>query len=293
MTLMIGTAQFGRDYGIANQTGRVPYDEVLKILSLAAENGVVHIDTSSDYGQAEKIIGQAKEELDLNIKVTTKLYREFDKEEPTEIVTGMECSLERLKIGYVDSLLVHDPHWLMDDKISDYVYGMLMVLKGKGYTKKIGVSVGEPRHATEILEKYRLDVVQAPLNLLDQRLLEPDVVDRLRGAEIHTRSVFLQGLLLMDPETLPEYFSPIKDRLLALRSFADKNDVSMLKLCLDFVDSALFEKTIVGVDSVRQLQDILDAYRTPKCQIMPHGSWINNNPKFINPGLWPIGGWWK
>ena len=72
MKIMIGTAQFGRGYGIANKVGKVQYEGVINILKLAATQGTVYLDTSSDYGQAESIIGRAKEELGLNLKVTTK-----------------------------------------------------------------------------------------------------------------------------------------------------------------------------------------------------------------------------
>ena len=289
MKLTLGTAQFGRKYGIANKIGKVPYDDVLKILSLASNNGIVCVDTSNDYG-SEKIIGQAAEELGIKLKITTKLYREFDKECPSEIINGVECMIERLRTNCVDSLLIHDPYWLQG-KTADYVYGMLMVLKGKGYTKKIGVSVNEPKQAVEIFDNYNLDVAQVPFNLLDQRLIDNNVIDRLLGKEIHIRSVFLQGLLLMDPKTLSEYFNPIKDKLSKLRDLADDRNVSMLKMCLDFATSIFCNKVIIGVDSQQQLQDILNAYNSPKCTVIPYGSYINNDKKFINPSFWPEGGW--
>ena len=292
MKLMLGTAQFGRDYGIANKVGKVPYHNVVEIMRLAADNGIVHIDTACDYGDSETTLGKVKEELGIDLKVSTKLYEEFDKTGPQEILIKIECALERLKVDKLDSLLVHQPYWLLDDKHSDFVYGMLLVAKGMGLTKKIGVSVGDPQEAVDILERYKLDVVQVPYNLLDQRLMDPRIMNKLASRELYVRSVFLQGLLLVEPDELVEYFDPIKDTLRNLRQTAEQNNMSMLQMCLKHAMSSRFvDNVIVGVESVEQLSGILNACRGQDPERL-HLAAIND-PKFINPGFWPVGGWWK
>jgi aryl-alcohol dehydrogenase-like predicted oxidoreductase len=293
MKIILGTAQFGRDYGIANKVGKVPYDEVLKIISLASNNGIVHVDTASDYGKSETILGQAKEELGIDLKVSTKLYEEFDRISPEEVLIKIRCALDRLRVDKLDSLLIHQPFWLLNSDFSDFVYGMLMVAKGTGLTEKIGVSTSSPMEAAEVLEKYKLDIVQVPCNVLDQRLMDPWMMDKLRGVEKYIRSVFLQGLLLTEPDDLPEYFDPIKGDLHGLRLIAENQDISMLKMCLDFVRSnMLISNIIVGVESVKQLSDIINAYKQPNSNPQLRGAAIRDS-KFINPGLWPVGGWLK
>ena len=55
-----------------------------------------------------------------------------------------------------------------------------------------------------ILALYNFDIVQAPFNLIDRRLIETGWLEKLNmsNIEVHCRSCFLQGLLLMDREKL-------------------------------------------------------------------------------------------
>ena len=61
--------------------------------------------------------------------------------------------------------------------------------------------------------KLKIDLrqksIQIPVNALDRRAIHSGLLRRLKtkGVEIHARSVFLQGLLLMQPTELPEFFS--------------------------------------------------------------------------------------
>ena len=56
---------------------------------------------------------------------------------------------------------------------------------------------------------YDLDIIQIPFNIFDRRLLESGMIDILhdQGIEIHSRSVFLQGLLLMSEKDRPSIFT--------------------------------------------------------------------------------------
>ena len=57
--ISIGTAQFGLDYGITNNKGRILFPEVLKILKIAQDNNISKIDTARSYGVAEETLGKA------------------------------------------------------------------------------------------------------------------------------------------------------------------------------------------------------------------------------------------
>jgi len=59
MRLVLGTAQFGLDYGVANTGGRTPFAEVLSILEFAAANNVDMLDTAAAYGDAEDVLAHA------------------------------------------------------------------------------------------------------------------------------------------------------------------------------------------------------------------------------------------
>ena len=58
--IVLGTAQFGLDYGINNKRGRIRADEVLRMLDEAASSGIDTVDTAYSYGDSEKIIGDFK-----------------------------------------------------------------------------------------------------------------------------------------------------------------------------------------------------------------------------------------
>ena len=85
----------------------------------------------------------------------------------------------------------------------------LLVLRERNIISKIGISIYSPEILEEISELCCFDIVQAPFNIFDQQLLLSGWSDKLKeiGVEIHTRSVFLQGLLLMKQASLPTYFS--------------------------------------------------------------------------------------
>ena len=56
--LVIGTAQFGMDYGISNQTGKVKYSDVKDILNFAYLNKISFVDTARSYGDSESVLAQ-------------------------------------------------------------------------------------------------------------------------------------------------------------------------------------------------------------------------------------------
>ena len=83
-----------------------------------------------------------------------------------------------------------------------------MLLKSEGLVKRIGVSVYDAAEIDGVLEIFRPDVVQLPLNIFDQRLIQSGHIKALQsaGIEIHARSAFLQGILLSERSALPDYF---------------------------------------------------------------------------------------
>ena len=56
--LVLGTAQLGLNYGIANVIGKPTEKQALEIMKYAVENGINYFDTAHSYGNSEIIIGK-------------------------------------------------------------------------------------------------------------------------------------------------------------------------------------------------------------------------------------------
>lgn len=258
--LALGAAQFGIDYGVSNTNGKVEIEEVKRIFSVARSANINTLDTAIDYGDSEKNIGQIGSH---SWNIVTKLPpvpRECND------VTGwvreqLNGSLARLKAPQVYGLLLHRPSQLLED-IGPTLFGALKTVQSEGLVKKIGISIYRHTTLETILHQYAIDLVQAPLNIIDRSFVESGWVNRLSlaGVEVHVRSVFLQGLLLMPPSQRPAKFGPWAHIWAEWDRWLAESGLTPLQACLRYVcglDS--IDRVVVGVDSVSQLDEILSA----------------------------------
>jgi len=163
-------------------------------------------------------------------------------------------------------------------------------LKQQGLVKKIGVSVYNNQQIDYVLDNFSIDLIQLPINILDQRLISNDSLIKLKkhNVEIHARSAFLQGLLLMSTDTIPSWFNPIKDTLKLFHKEAKKQNLTKLQLALGFVQSLTeIDKVVVGVDSLKQLYEIINA-SSVKVNAVELSNISINDPIFLNPSNWKV-----
>jgi aryl-alcohol dehydrogenase-like predicted oxidoreductase len=264
MKLGLGAVQFGLAYGVSNHAGRTPQDEVCKILALAAECGIDLIDTAPGYGESETALGQAGAACK-NFRVVTKTpgfgAAPLGAQDADQLERTLHASLERLKRDSVYALLVHNADSLIGPG-GELLMARMAAMKAAGLVEKIGVSVYHAGQIDALLARCEIDVIQVPTSLLDQRLLHSGHLARLkqRGVEIHARSIFLQGLLLMAPESLPPFFAPIRDHLQACRDRFDALGVTPLQAALAWVRSVGdIDIALCGVNDSAQLQEICRA----------------------------------
>jgi aryl-alcohol dehydrogenase-like predicted oxidoreductase len=260
MRLALGTAQFGLPYGIANQAGQVTRSAAKAMLDLAAANGIDTIDTAIAYGESEACLGEMGTQ---GFKLVTKLPATPP---GCDDVSGwvqeqVAASLTRLGVSVVYGLLLHRPEQLLESH-GKAIYQALQGLKAAGQIQKVGVSVYAPSELEELTPRYRLDLIQAPFNLVDRRLHATGWLRRLKdeGIEIHTRSAFLQGLLLMPEATRPAKFSPWSDLWSIWHDWLSRHSVSAVQACLAFpLSFSEIDRVVVGADSVSQLGQIISA----------------------------------
>ena len=152
----------------------------------------------------------------------------------------------------LDTVYVHNPEKIFS-KNGQKVYEILSKLKKNNLIKKIGVSVYSPSQLIKILKEYRIDVVQIPFSIIDQRFLRYFDYIKEKKILIYVRSIFLQGVLLSNRKI----FSKNKE-IIKFNNFAKKIKKNKLDLCLDFVKiNSLIDKIIFGVTNEKQLVSVV------------------------------------
>jgi len=284
--LSLGTVQFGLKYGISNQCGKVRQDEVLKILSEAKSFGVNDIDTAIAYGTSEEVLGKVGVD---GFRVVTKLPSlSADEGSILRWVRDqVEASLKRLGQKKLSGLLLHRPQDLLGSKGGQLIQA-LADLKNDGFVQKIGVSIYSPNELDEVYKKIKIDLVQTPLNVIDRRMETSGWLDRLKddGVEVHTRSAFLQGLLLMERSKIPQKFSRWSNLWDQWNDKLKTLGVSPIAACLAYpLSLKQVDQVIVGVDSAAQLLEILQA--AENASEGPDTSFMRSTDlDLINPSNW-------
>ncbi|MDX1387849.1 MAG: aldo/keto reductase, partial [Acidobacteriota bacterium] len=171
------------------------------------------------------------------------------------VADAVEGSLARLGVERVDAYLVHRAADLR--RHGRGLIDALAEQRARGRIERIGVSVYGPDDAALALTYEELTVVQHPLNLLDRRIVSSGVLDKLeaRGVVTYARSVFLQGLLTLSPDELPERVVHARPTLGALRQLLSRWGVAPTDVALPFVAStAGVDRVVVGVETPEQLR---------------------------------------
>lgn len=285
MRLALGTAQFGMPYGIANQKGQVSRPAAKAMLRLAAANGIDTLDTAIAYGESESCLGEAGAE---GFKLVTKLPALPDgcPDVGRWVQDQVAASLLRLEVKTLYGLLLHRPQQLLGAE-GPALYQALQGLKEGGQAQKIGVSIYAPSELELLTLRYRFDLVQAPFNLVDRRLHTTGWLQRLKedGVEIHTRSAFLQGLLLMSQASIPDQFASWSNLWSKWHSWLAHDTASAVQACLAYpLSFPEVDRVVVGTDSVNQLKQILGTVTRVAPVDLPDLHCDAEN--LINPARW-------
>ena len=283
--LALGTVQFGLPYGIANRSGQVSQIEMEAILTEAWEAGIDTLDTAIAYGNSEERLG----EIGVGQwKLVSKLPEipENCKDVAGWVENMVTGSLERLKIPRLYGLLLHRPEQLLSSQ-GEALYATLKKLQDQKLVQKIGISIYGPSELDKLGPTYQFDLVQAPLNVLDRRMIDSGWLLRLRNAEteIHTRSVFLQGLLLMVSEKRPKEFGKWKSTFDRWDRWLMDQEIEPVQACLASVFAQPeVDRIVIGTDSLEHLQGILA--NTGGLVELPPKSLMSEDLDLINPSRW-------
>lgn len=277
--LVLGTAQFGMRYGISNPLGKVSCQEVEKILEYAKSVGVRTLDTAVAYGEAESTLGRVGVN---DFQIVSKLPAMPPETKNVEawVFSFVEQSLKKLNVNRLSGLLLHAPAQLLSPKGEALVESVYKV-KNQGLTSKVGVSVYSFDELLSYQKLFSSDIVQLPRNIIDGR--NRNIVTEI---ELHARSVFLQGLLLMPVNNLPNNFVHYRETFQRFQNWCAANGLSLIEACLGAVVSMPdVDKIVVGVQSASELKQVVQAIGR-SCVDVPVELQVVDE-KLLNPSKWP------
>ena len=296
--LALGTVQLGMVYGINNRTGQPSGGEVTRIFDAAFEGGITVLDTAYAYGNSEQVLGTTLAELrpPEELTIVTKL-KPLPAEEMTledlraEVEESLETSLRRLRQDRIPIYLLHRAEHLTarEGAIVDH----LLRLRDQDRIGHLGASIYTPEQAETALAMEGIEAIQVPFNLFDPRLLRSGFFERARdrGVAVFVRSVFLQGLIPMAPENVPEALGDVLPFKRILDEFCERDGRSAAELALQFVlAQTRGSSLVVGVERSSQVRENLRLFEAPPLpdalvEEIPRR--LNGLPEHIlNPSFW-------
>jgi aryl-alcohol dehydrogenase-like predicted oxidoreductase len=294
LPIVLGTAQLGMNYGIANKDGKPGMVRAVEIVAEAWEKGIRYFDTARAYGDSEKVLGQCFKEIlgrgkQAELAVISKLDPGTDLSRVDGVVEEVDSSLKNLGVDALWGLMLHRETLL--DQWGQALATAVTKLKQEKKIRYFGVSVYSPERAMQALEMEAMDVVQLPFNVFDQRPLEYGLFEfaEKKGKKVFTRSVYLQGLLLMDPDRLPPKMLFAKEILNAYLRFSDQCTLSPRLLAMAFaVQKAPLASIVVGCETPAQVRENVSLFHRAKTVDLPDLEFLaQQEAKIINPSLWP------
>ena len=286
--LCIGTAQFGSNYGIANKNGIVKISEIKKIKKYALSNGIRTIDTAQAYGEGEKRLNKIGiDEFITLSKLPVTIPGRKSKKWGLE---NIKKSLKILNKKFFHAVFVHNTNYLYDKKGGE-IYKGLVTAQKNGLVKNIGVSTYTIEEIKLIIKNFKkFNIIMLPYNIIDRRPLKSKIFEKLNklNIEVHTRSVFLQGLLLLNKKEMPKKFYKWSKVFNSLEMVSKKFRLSRYEICLRYVLSNPFiDKVLIGTDNFSQLKKLVNISKKGNIKIKNKDIKPSNDINLLNPSKWP------
>ncbi|QDP72361.1 hypothetical protein FOG18_07215 [Legionella israelensis] len=302
---ILGTAQLGLSYGIANKQGLLKEATAKKLIKKAISLGINTLDTARAYGLSEQRLGRSVAEVDAkNIQFISKLHPlDYLKDDASseEVRSSVKASVYEtcyhLKVSTLDVMLLH--RWEHYYKWDGVVWSELVSLKAAGVINKLGVSVTTPDEAICALQDSTVEYIQCPVNMLDWRWRKKNFLVRVSTRPdvfFLARSVYLQGLLLMNSKKWPIFphvdinkINTTMDSLVCKMKRLNRQD-----LCLAYVRGLNWiNGLVIGVESEKQLEENIELFRKPPLSLEEISEVERSVPSlpetFLNPSSWKLG----
>lgn len=281
MKLAIGTVQFGLDYGITNQFGKVKDNELSKILDLAAKQGIDTLDCALAYGDSQTRLADSG--LLAKFSVVTKISINHT----LSLNEQLKEAKMQLRNHPIKAVLLHDADDVSKEELKSALTELAQ-LKSQFLIEKVGISTYRPETIELAFSTGFLEIVQFPCNLFDQRIIRHSIIDKLveNNVEIHCRSLFLQGLLLTPIEQIPVKFSQFLSNFKLRDNIAQSQNISLAHLAMSAITQ--FEKVdkwVIGVCNYQQLVELISNYKDTNMRA-DISSLATTKEQLIRPDLW-------
>lgn len=286
--IILGTVQFGLNYGINNTEGKPSVAAVKAILDAAYSNNITMLDTAEAYGDSQEVIGNYHRKSQNKFKIVTKFsFTRIDL--PENWIDRVKKNLEALAVDHLYCYMFHN----YNDFLARHTKNrdIIQKLKEEGLIRKFGISVYSNEEIEQVINHKEIDVIQLPFNLLDNYSQRNEVLKKAKekGIEIHTRSVFLQGLFFKNIDELPLKIQPLKKELMKIRKLTRINKISLSDLALNYVYSqSLIDNVLIGVDSVNHLNENIKSLQAniPSLIFDQINTIEVKNKALLNPSNW-------
>lgn len=252
--IILGTVQFGLQYGVANTSGKPSFEKVKEILDSAFDNGIDELDTADAYGDSQKVINTYHSLSANHFKIMSK----FIDEGSHSFQEYFNATLASLSRSSLDGYYFH--------RFTDYerfnAFTDVEKMKEQGRLGKFGVSLYSNSELKKVLQDSKIDLIQLPFNVLDNNVEKRELLQQASesGKTIYVRSAFLQGLLLMEEKLIPPHLEELKTSIANLKQLSSDLNLSMTELCLGYLNGYPYiDGIVIGVDSLDQLKSNLNA----------------------------------
>jgi aryl-alcohol dehydrogenase-like predicted oxidoreductase len=292
--LVLGTAQLGMIYGIANKTGQPDQKTATEIIAIAWEEGLREFDTAQSYGVSENILGKALFEIGASstARIISKFDPQLDHLNASILSDSMDRSLERIGIPSLYGMMLH-----REEMISLWNKGLSVILNdlvGSGRVAHIGVAVYSPEYAIQALMMDGIDMVQIPANLLDRRFENAGVYELAErmGKKLFIRSIFLQGLLLMRKEDIPGKMSFAKPVVEKIDKLSRDFGLSRQEMAMGYIKTQMPKAHIMfGAETAAQTRENIKVWQKEFPELFCRkirAAFIDESEQLLNPARWPI-----
>ena len=286
--LILGTVQLGLDYGINNQSGKPTQEKAFNILNTAFDHDIKILDTAETYGDSQEVIGKFhRSHPEKRFHIITKLAADSDVT-PENFSLRIKTNCETLQVNQLYGYMFHN---YSSFKERTSLYDELLKVRDKKLVKKAGISLYNNNEIEDILQNYsEFDFIQIPFNLFDNASKRQELLEKAKAKniEVHTRSVFLQGLFFKESKTLPIKLKSLDYYLNTLNDIKEKYSLSTETLALQYVMQKLYiDHVLIGVETTEQL--LSNIKNVSKEEAVPHEvlDRINiSEIELLNPSNW-------
>ena len=276
--ICIGTSNFASSYGINNN--KFQRNELKRLFQFLRLNKLDFLDCADGYKNFRKFSGELTN-FKIIFKINFEKYHNFD-----VVYKIINKNLLASKLKSFEAILIHNVHSISKKKLISIILFLKSIKKLK-LIKKIGLSIYDIKDLKKIEElKLKVDIIQLPMNIFDNTFINNHLIKKLkkRGTKFHARSIFLQGILLQNTDSLPKYFLKWKQLFKRWENWHVKYKKKKLNSCINFINNVKFlDKIILGINDLDQLKEILSVKKSHYPTNI-----LSKNQKLIKPFLWNL-----